>query len=58
MAKMQDYYLKVSEFKLQFHYRIHFQTNTLAKVMNYLIPLNTYRLNSSADVFLQGWLWH
>ena len=39
MAKVLDYCLKVSEFKLQSHYYIHFQINTLGKVLNpFILP--------------------
>ena len=36
-AKMLDCDLKVSEFELQSHYYVHFQTNTLRKGINPLI---------------------
>ena len=45
---------KVSEFKLQSCYCIHFQTNTLGKGMN---PLS-YGLNRITAVLLKGWIWH
>ena len=38
MAKALDSGLKVSEFKLQSLFYIHFQTNTFGKDMNPLIP--------------------
>ena len=38
MANMLDFNLIVSKFKLQLCYYIHFQTNTLGKGMNLLIP--------------------
>ena len=38
MVKVLNYGLKVNEFKLQLHYYIHFQTNTLGRDMNTLIP--------------------
>ena len=37
MANRLDYNIRVSKFKLQLHYYIHFQTNTLGKGMNYCI---------------------
>ena len=37
-ANVLDYEIVVSEFKLQSCYYIHFQTNTLGKGMNMLIP--------------------
>ena len=38
MMNMLDSSLKVSEFKLQWGYYIHFQTNNPGKGMNLLIP--------------------
>ena len=38
MAKVLDYALVESSFKLQSCYYIHFKTNTFEKGMNYLIP--------------------
>ena len=38
MAKALDCSLKVSEFKLQLNYYIHFQANTLWEGMNSFIP--------------------
>ena len=35
---MMDYYIIVSEFKLQSCYYIHIQSNTFGKGMNLLIP--------------------
>ena len=37
MSKVQDCSLDVNEFKLQWHYYVHFWTNTLGKGMNPLI---------------------
>ena len=37
MAKVLDYNLEVSEFKLPLYYYIHFWTNTLGKGLNSLI---------------------
>ena len=47
-----------SEDKLQSHYYIHFQTNTLEQVMNPLIPSPRYSSNSTTTILLQGWLWN
>ena len=38
VAKVQDFDIVVSEFKLQSRYQVHFQINTLEKGMNLLIP--------------------
>ena len=38
MANVMDCGLKISEFELQLCYYIHFQSNTLGKGMNPLIP--------------------
>ena len=38
VANMLDCDIVVSEFKLQLFYYVHFQTNTLEKGMNPLIP--------------------
>ena len=38
MAKELDYNIVISELKLQLHDYIHFQTNTLGKEKNPLIP--------------------
>ena len=38
MANVLDFNIVVSEFELQWHYYIHFRTNTLGKGMNSLIP--------------------
>ena len=38
IAKVLDSDLKISEFELQSDYYLHFQTNTLGKGMNPLIP--------------------
>ena len=48
MVKVLDCGLKVSKFKLQLHYYIHFQTNTIVKVM-YVPPYP-----SSVTFVLQG----
>ena len=37
MAKVLDYGLEMSEFKLQLHYYVHFQSNTLANGIETLI---------------------
>ena len=44
----------VSEFKLQSHYCIHFQTNIHEKGMN---PLSS-QIWITTTVLLQGWIWH
>ena len=41
MIKVSDRGLKVREFKLPFHYYIHFWTNAIKKGMNLLILLAT-----------------
>ena len=38
MARLLDCSLEVNVFELQSRYYIHFQTNTLGKGVNYLIP--------------------
>ena len=55
MTKVQDYSLKVSEFKLQYFYYIHFWTNTLQKSEPSYTSM--YGLNSITAFLLQGWLW-
>ena len=52
---MQDYSLKVSDFKLQSCHWIHFQTNTLEKGMNPLIP-PSYGFNSIYAVLQQDYI--
>ena len=40
MVKVLDCGLKVSKFKFQLHYYIHFQANTLGKGMNpFILPV-------------------
>ena len=56
IVKVLDCGLKVSEFKLQSCYYVHFWTNTLGKGMNHLMP--HYGLISTTAVLLQGWLCH
>ena len=58
VANELDYDIGVREFKLQSWYYIHFQTNTLSKSINLLIPTLNYGLNSTTTVLLQGQLWH
>ena len=53
MVNVLNSNIEVSEFKLQSHYYIHFQTNTHGKGMNSQYPSN-YRLNSTTTVLL----WH
>ena len=43
--------ITVNKFQIHSHYNIHFQTNTLIKNMNLLIPSN-YELKSTTTVFL------
>ena len=38
MAKVLDYDIEVSKFKLQSHYYVHFLTEFLVKGMNIIIP--------------------
>ena len=45
----------VSKLEIQSLCSIHFQTYTLGKGMNSIIPLS-YRLNITTNVLLQGWL--
>ena len=54
---VQDCDILVDEFKLQWHYGVHFRTNALGKGMNSFIPFSI-RLNSTTTDVLQGWLWH
>ena len=53
MVKELDCGIVVSEFELQFIYRI----NTLGKGMNHLI-LPTVGSNGTTTVLQEGWLWH
>ena len=53
MAQELDCGLKVSKFKLQSCYYIHFWTSTIGKGMTLLIPL-AIGLNSITAVLLQG----
>ena len=50
LANMLDYDIVVSEFELQSHCYIHFQTNTLGKGMNTLILAPSNRLKSITSV--------
>ena len=50
VANILDCKIRVSEFKLQLHYYVHFQTNTLDKIINFLIPPN-YGINSTTIFF-------
>ena len=54
MANVLGCDLVVSEFELQSHYYIHFQTNAQGKGMNFLILPANYGLNSTTIVFQQG----
>ena len=57
VPSMLDCNIIVSEFKLQWHYYVYFQTNTLGKSMNSLIPLS-YGLNTVSTVLYithKGW---
>ena len=38
VTNMLDCDFELSKFKLQSHYYVHFQSNTLGKGMNFLIP--------------------
>ena len=57
MAKVLDIGFEVSKLELLLDYYIHFQTNTLRKGMNSLIP-PSYGLNSITAILLQEWLWY
>ena len=57
MVKAMDCGIKVSEFKFQLCHYVHFWTNTLGKGMNPPYP-NSYGLNSTTAVHLEGWLGH
>ena len=52
MAKVLDWGLKASEFKLQLCYYIHFLTNTFGKCVN-SIKLSSYGLNNTTVSLLQ-----
>ena len=54
IVKVLDCSLKVSEFKLQSCYYIHFQTNTLRKSLNSPLP-SSNGLKSIIAVLLQRW---
>ena len=53
MANVLDCDIVVNEFELKSGYYVPFQTNTLGKGMNSLIPSN-YDFNSTTKVLLQG----
>ena len=55
VANMLDCNIIVSEFKLQLHYYVYFQTNTLGEGMKLLI-LPSYSLKSTTTVLLWGWI--
>ena len=55
MVKAMECRIVVSEFKLQLHYYVHFQTNTLGKKYEPLYP-PSYGLKSITAVLLEGWL--
>ena len=46
VVDMLDSNVVVNKFKCQLLYHFHFQTNTLGKGMNSLIPLPSYEINS------------
>ena len=54
MVKVLGYVLKVSEFKLQSRYWIHFWINALEKGMNGLIPNPNNWIGNITAVLLQG----
>ena len=56
MVKAMDGRIEVSKFELLSCYYVHFQTITLGKGINPLIP-PSYGLNSTIIV-LEGWLEH
>ena len=58
MVKVLDCGLEVSELELQSYNYVQFQTNTIGKGMNFLIPTPSYGLKSNTVVLLQGWLWN
>ena len=51
VANVLDCNYVVSEFKLQVHYYVHFQSNILGKGMNSF----TAPVMGSTSIFLQGW---
>ena len=53
MVKAMDCGIIVSEFKLQLHYYIQFQTNTFGKGMEPPYP-SSYGLNSTSSIDLVG----
>ena len=55
VVNILNFGLKVSEFKFQLGYYIHFRTNTFRKGIEPLYP-HSYELNSTTTV-PQGWLW-
>ena len=57
MAKVLDCGPKVSEFKCQSHYYVHFQMNTFGKGIETPYSLS-FGLNSITAILLQGWIWH
>ena len=54
MAKVPDWGLQVSKFKLQLRYYIHFQANTLEKGMNPSIPLSMALNKIKLATMVQG----
>ena len=57
MYKAIDWGSVVSEFELQFSYKVHFRTNKFGKVTD-LLYSPYYGLNSITAFLLAGWLWH
>ena len=57
VANVLDYNIIVSEFELQPRYHVHFQTNTLRKGMNSVIP-TCYGLDSTTSVIPLGFFRH
>ena len=57
IVKVLDCALKISKFRFQLPYYVHFQINTLQEWHEPLYP-QSYGLNRTTVVLQQGWLWH